>query len=173
MWCCCCCWILDEILIIWCCWWFMLLVFMIIKFVVKIELFLEVLWKMGELVICDGMMFLILVLYGFDCLLMSLNVWTNFRNKFGCLGIKIGVLGVKMEIFPESRIILKTVTTRHGELEVSDSCVNSPWRVIWWPWRVAQYNNSFLSFLGFWVDLNHSKPILLMYLNGIELSKPL
>ena len=35
--------------------------------VVWIELFLKVLWKLGELMICDRMMFSFQVLYGFDC----------------------------------------------------------------------------------------------------------
>jgi len=35
---------------------------------------LKILWKMGELVICDGMMFLSQVLYGFECLFMFINV---------------------------------------------------------------------------------------------------
>jgi len=43
---------------------------------------------MDELVICVGMMFLIQVSYGFECLFMSINVWINFGNQFGHWGIK-------------------------------------------------------------------------------------
>jgi len=119
-----------------CCWWFMLWVFMIMELVVKFELFLKVLWKMGELVICDEMMFLIKVLYGFECLWKRIRVLGNQNWGFR----------VKMEIFPESIIFENCHNSPWrvgGEWEASDICVNSPWRVIWWPWRVAQYNNSY------------------------------
>ena len=53
---------------------------------------------MGEMVICDGMMFLIQVSYGFECLFMSIN----FGNQFGHWEVKIGVFGVKMEFFPRA-----------------------------------------------------------------------
>ena len=61
----------------------MLWVFMIMKIVTKFELFLRVLWKMGEFMIYVGIMFLIQVSYGFECLFMSINVWINFGNQFG------------------------------------------------------------------------------------------
>jgi len=75
-------------------------VFMFMKIVMKFELFLRVLRKMGEFVSCVGMMFLIQVSYGFECLFMSINVWINFGNQFGHWGVKIGVFGVKMEFLP-------------------------------------------------------------------------
>jgi len=33
------------------------------------------------------------ILYGFEPLLMSGNVWINFGTKFGLGGFKIGILG--------------------------------------------------------------------------------
>ena len=39
------------------------------------------------------------ILYGFEPLLMSGNVWVNFGNKFGLGGFKIGVLGWKMRFY--------------------------------------------------------------------------
>jgi len=39
------------------------------------------------------------ILYGFEPLLMSENVWVNFGNKFGLGGFKIGVLGWKMRFY--------------------------------------------------------------------------
>ena len=51
------------------------------------------------------------VLYGFESLLVFINVWTNHEIKFGLRGFKIGILGWKMEF--SSRAI----------------CHNSPWRV--------------------------------------------
>ena len=72
----CCCWIVDEFKVNWCCCCYEVLVLMIdtmgihnYEVVVWIELFLKVLWKMGKLMICDGMMFRFQVLYSFDCLL--------------------------------------------------------------------------------------------------------
>ena len=82
----------------------MLCVFMIMKIVMKFELFLRVLWKMDEFVICVGMMVLIQFSYGFECLFMPINVWTNFGNQFGHWGIKIGILGQKWG-FPESIVV--------------------------------------------------------------------
>ncbi|AES78834.1 hypothetical protein MTR_7g046430 [Medicago truncatula] len=40
------------------------------------------------------------VLYGFESLLMYINVETNFKIKFGHREVKIGILGVKNEFFP-------------------------------------------------------------------------
>jgi len=85
-------WSIDVVVVIRCCWWFMLWVFMIVGFVVKFELYLRVLWKMSEFVICVGMIFLIQVSYGFECPFMSINVWINFGNQFGHGESKLGFL---------------------------------------------------------------------------------
>jgi len=95
-----------------CCCEFMLWVFMVMKIVMKIELFLRVLRKMGEFVTCVEMMFLIQVSYGFECLFMSINVWINFGNQFGHWGIKNWDFGAKMGFFPRAEL-LTSVTTRH------------------------------------------------------------
>ena len=112
-------WLIGVVVDIrYCCWWFILWVFVIMEFVVKFDLFLKVLWKMGELVIFYGMMFFIQVLYGFGCLFMSINVWTNIGNEFRCWGIKNGVLEWKWSFFSRAEL-MNSVTTRHGELMAS------------------------------------------------------
>jgi len=45
---------------------------------------------------------LVQVLYGFKCLFMSINVWTNIGNKIWALEIKNWDFGVKMEFFPRA-----------------------------------------------------------------------
>jgi len=77
----CCCWIVDKFMVNWCCCCHEMLLLMIHAMgihnygvVVWIELCLKVLWKMGELMICDGMVVWFQVLYGFDCLLKFINV---------------------------------------------------------------------------------------------------
>jgi len=105
-------WLLGVVVVMrcWCC-EFMLWVFMIMKIVMKFKLFLRVLWKKGEFVICVEMMFLIQVSYGFECLFMSINVWINFGTNLGMENQKLGFWG-KNGVFPESR--------------VDDFCHNSP-----------------------------------------------
>ena len=64
---------------------------------------------------------LVQVLYGFESLLMCINVLTNFEIKFGLRGFKIGILGWKMEFSRKLSVI-----TRHGEW------IYSPGRVALW-----------------------------------------
>jgi len=117
------------------------------------------------MVICDGILFLIQALYGFKCLFMFINVWTNFGNEFGCWGIKNGVLEWKLRFFPRAEF-LKIVTARHGELEASERWVASvsTRHGEWFSGHGELHNTTthILSCLGFWVDLNHFKLIYLM-----------
>jgi len=39
--------------------------------------------KIGEIVFCVKMMFLIQVSYEFECLFMPVTLWINFGNQFG------------------------------------------------------------------------------------------
>jgi len=78
---------------------------------------------MGELVICDGMMFFIQVLYGFECLYVYKRLEKLWGRIWALGNQKLGFWG-ENGVFPESKL-LKTVTTRHGELEASWRRVDS------------------------------------------------
>jgi len=90
---------------------------------------------------------LVQVLYGFECLFMSINVWTNIGNKFGYWGFKIGILEWKWSFIWEL-----TVIARHGEqigghgewwnvqlAMASDEMSSSPWRVMKCPARHGEW----------------------------------
>jgi len=102
----CCCWWIDvEIMLtvpvvaVMCYyWWLEPWVFIIIEIVVRISLFLRFLQNGSNGDFCSKGVFT-QILYGFEPLLMSENVWFNFRNKFGLGGFKIGVLGWKMRFY--------------------------------------------------------------------------
>jgi len=67
---------------------------------------------------------LVQVLYGFESLLVFINVWTNFGIKFGLRGFKIGILGWKMGFSRQQPVII-----RHGEWlarEASCTVTTSP-----------------------------------------------
>ena len=107
-------WLVGVVIVMSCCCCeIMLWVFMVMKIVMKFELYSRVLWKMGEIVICIEMMFLIQVSYGFECLFMSINVWINFGNQFGHWGIKNWDFGAKMGFFPRAEL-LTSVTNCHA-----------------------------------------------------------
>jgi len=92
-----------------CCWWLKPWV------IIVIELWCEIygFWKFykngsnGDLWWNDV---LVQVLYGFECLFMSINVYTNIGNKFGHWRFKIGILERKWDFTREL-----TVIARHGE----------------------------------------------------------
>jgi len=129
--CCCCCFVHDFMTNWCCCCEFMLWVFIVMKIVVKFELFLRVLWKMAEFVFCVEMMFLIQDSYGFECLFTSINVWTNFGNQFGHWGSKFGILGQKWGFSRELScwLLSQLVSQARGEPEASNACHNSPCRL--------------------------------------------
>jgi len=97
-------WPIDIVVIMRCyCCEFMLWIFIIMKIVMKFELFLRVFMKNGWIWDFCWNDVLVQVLYGFKSLFMFRNIWANFGNQFGHWGIKNWDFEAKRG-FPESRV---------------------------------------------------------------------
>jgi len=138
---CCCCWILDEFMINWCWCWYKMLLLMIHAMSIHDYGICGEIWIVFESFMKNGWIGDLWWNDVFDSSFVWFWVSFYVYKRLDKLWKQIWVLGnqnwgfgVKMEIFPKSRIF--------------ENCHNSPW-------RVAKYTNSY--FVVFRV-LGRSKP---------------